>query len=185
MAAVAASTARLSPVALPIPMSADPVLDITARISAKSTLIMPGAVINSEIPSTAWRRISSQVAKALLSVVFLSIIENKRSFGMTIRASTSFSRSSNPFSAMRILCWPSKKNGLVTTATVKTPCSLAIRAMIGDAPVPVPPPIPQAMKTISAPLTISCISSLLSSAERLPISGSIPEPNPFVEFFPM
>ena len=35
---------------------------------------------------------------------------------------------------------PSKGNGLVTTATVKIPKSLATSATIGAPPVPVPPP---------------------------------------------
>ena len=55
-----------------MPIRAEPALAMTALISAKSTLITPGVVIRSEIPSTAWRKISSHVAKASLKLVFLS-----------------------------------------------------------------------------------------------------------------
>jgi hypothetical protein len=46
---------------------------------------------------------------------------------------------------------PSKSKGLVTTATVRMPISLAISATTGAAPVPVPPPMPAVMKTMCAP----------------------------------
>ena len=46
----AASTARFSPVALPIPISAGPVFSMTVLTSAKSTLIIPGEVMRSEMP---------------------------------------------------------------------------------------------------------------------------------------
>ena len=39
----------------------------------------------------------------------------------------------------------------MTIPTVSAPMSLAIWAMIGAAPVPVPPPMPQVTKTRSAP----------------------------------
>ena len=41
--------------------------------------------------------------------------------------------------------------GLVTTPTVKMPCSFAARAMIGAAPVPVPPPMPAVIKAMWEP----------------------------------
>ena len=44
-----------------------------------------------------------------------------------------------PASAVRIRLCPSNSKGFVTTATVSTPSSFAVRAMIGAAPVPVPP----------------------------------------------
>ncbi|MBA7619417.1 hypothetical protein ES703_26756 [subsurface metagenome] len=59
---------------------------------------------------------------------------------------------------------PSKVNGLVTTAIVRAPFCLAVSAMIGAAPVPVPPPMPQVINTMSAPETSSLSSSRLSSA---------------------
>ncbi|MNL05968.1 hypothetical protein D3C87_1265870 [compost metagenome] len=59
IAAVAASTARLSPLAAPVPMIAIPFADITVRMSAKSKLIKPRMLIKSEIPLTACKRTSS------------------------------------------------------------------------------------------------------------------------------
>ena len=62
---------------------------------------------------------------------------------------------------------------------------LAISATTGAAPVPVPPPIPAVMNTIFAPFIAAVISSLLSSAAFLPISGFAPAPNPLVSFSPI
>ncbi len=90
-----------------------------------------------------------------------------------------------PSSAILILSNPSKTNGLVITATVKIPISLANSAITGKAPVPVPPPKPAVKKSKSASLIASIISVRLSSAANFPISGSIPVPNPLVRFFPM
>ena len=56
-------------------------------------------------------------------------------------------------------CVPSKWKGLVTTPTVRMPCSRAARAMTGAAPVPVPPPMPAVMNTMLAPS--SCCEDLL------------------------
>ena len=62
-------------------------------------------------------------------------------------------------------CVPSKSNGRVTTPTVSAPIScLAISAITGAAPVPVPPPSPAVTKTMSAPFSASLISSRLSLA---------------------
>ena len=58
-------------------------------------------------------------------------------------------------------------------------------AMIGEAPVPVPPPMPAVMKIMSAPRTISPSVSALSSAARSPISGRPPAPRPLVSLSPM
>ena len=60
-------------------------------------------------------------------------------------------RSVMPCSAMRMRCAPSKWKGLVTTPTVRMPCSRAARAMIGAAPVPVPPPMPAVTKIMCDP----------------------------------
>ena len=108
-----------------------------------------------------------------------------RSLGMTIIVSTCSFSSSNPFSAISRRCTPSNANGLVTTATVSTPASLAIFAKTGAAPVPVPPPNPQVMNTISAPRRTSANSSLFSSAAPRPTSGFIPAPKPRVVCFPI
>ena len=69
-----------------------------------------------------------------------------------------------PSIAFFLLFSPSKENGLVTIAIVKAPKSLATCATIGAAPVPVPPPIPAAIKTIFAPCNISYKSSIEDSA---------------------
>ena len=107
------------------------------------------------------------------------------SLGMTTNVSTYFLRLIMPFLAFSSLFLPSKENGLVTTATVRTPISLAIRAITGAAPVPVPPPIPAAIKRRSVPLMSSVSSSLFSSAARSPISGFAPAPRPFVSPAPI
>ena len=106
--------------------------------------------------------------------------------GMTIRVSTLSLRFSIPSSAWTRRRAPSKRKGLVTTATVRAPTSfLAISAMMGAAPVPVPPPSPAVMKTMSAPTRTSLIFSRDSSAAWAPISGFDPEPRPLVPFSPI
>ena len=79
---------------------------------------------------------------------------------------------------------PSSSKGLVTTATVKIPSSLATCATIGAAPVSVPPPMPAVTKTISVPFNISLNLSLSSRAASRPIAGFAPAPNPSVISFP-
>ena len=54
---------------------------------------------------------------------------------------------------------PSKPNGLVTMPTVSAPSSRAMRATTGAAPVPVPPPSPAVMKTMSEPLSSALMRS--------------------------
>ena len=82
-----------------------------------------------------------------------------------------------PSSACSARLRPSNENGRVTTATVSAPISsLAICAMTGAAPVPVPPPSPAVMKTMSAPCSASLISARFSSAAWTPTSGSAPAP---------
>ncbi len=84
---------------------------------------------------------------------------------MTMRVSTLFRSCEIPSSALVMRRVPSKRNGLVTTAIVKIPSSfLAISAIIGAAPVQVPPPIPPVIKTISVPAKTSLILSFDSSA---------------------
>ena len=90
-----------------------------------------------------------------------------------------------PISACLILLFPSNGKGLVTTPTVNMFIDFATSATTGAAPVPVPPPIPAVMNTMFAPLIASEISSLLSSAAFLPISGLAPAPNPLVNFSPI
>ena len=75
---------------------------------------------------------------------------------------------------------PSKWKGLVTTPTVRMPRSRAHLAMIGAAPVPVPPPMPAVMNTMCAPSRCSPISGIASSAAPMPTSGWAPAPSPCV-----
>ena len=60
----AASMARFSPLALPVPMSAMPISHMIVRTSAKSRLMRPCTVIRSEMPRTAWSSTSSALRKA-------------------------------------------------------------------------------------------------------------------------
>ncbi len=70
------------------------------------------------------------------------------------------------------------------TATVNAPASFAALAMIGLAPVPVPPPIPAARNTISAPFTICLISDKDWDAAISPILGIPPAPLPLFSPLP-
>jgi len=83
---------------------------------------------------------------------------SKRSLGMTIWVSTLSFRAWIPLSACTDRRRPSKPNGRVTTAMVSAPRPLDISAMTGAAPVPVPPPSPAVMNTMSAPLSASSMS---------------------------
>ena len=86
-----------------------------------------------------------------------------------------------PSCAWRARCAPSNSNGRVTTPTVRAPISfLAISAITGAAPVPVPPPSPAVTNTMSAPLSASLMSSRDSAAAPWPICGLAPAPRPLV-----
>ena len=63
-AARAASAARFSPDAMPMPINADPASRMIVRTSAKSRFTRPGTVIRSVIPWTPWRRMSSAIPNA-------------------------------------------------------------------------------------------------------------------------
>ena len=99
---------------------------------------------------------------------------------MMRRLSTFFSSSWMPSTALDWDSLPSFLNGMVTTATVRMPRSFAILAMTGEAPVPVPPPMPAVIKSISVPLssTLAAISSCDSRAALRPSTGSVPAPRP-------
>ena len=185
MAASAAALAPPSPLAVPIPISALPALDIIVFTSAKSALIKPGTPIKSEIPCTPWRRTSSAMRKASSIEVRRSITCSKRSLGMVIRVSTFSLSFTIPFSAWFMRRRPSNIKGLVTTPTVRAPTSLAHSATTWAAPVPVPPPIPAVTKTMSAPFNASTIWSRDSSQAFSPISGLAPAPKPLVSFSPI
>ena len=167
IASLAASVALFSPFAEPDPIIAGPTSFITVLRSAKSALINPGTFIRSVIPLT-----------------FFCIIESSLSLGTVIMVSAYFCNSSQPSSALRARYFPSKLNGLVTTATVSAPISLLALATIGAAPVPVPPPRPAVTKTMSLPFNASRISSTDSMAAILPVSGSAPAPRPLVMLGP-
>ena len=72
----------------------------------------------------------------------------------------------------------------VTIAIVKIPKFFDISAIIGAAPVPVPPPIPATINNISVPNKTFFKISLSSKALSLPILGLAPAPSPLVTFFP-
>src|SRR5207248_10886491 len=90
-----------------------------------------------------------------------------------------------PNSACRIRLRPSNRNGLVTMPIVSAPRSRASWEIIGAAPVPVPPPMPQVMNTRSAFWRECSTSSRFSSMAWRPISGLAPAPNPRVSFLPI
>ena len=105
---------------------------------------------------------------------------NNLLFETIIYESTYFINSWIPSFAIFVRFGPSKSNGVVTIATTNAPHSLAIFAITGEAPVPVPPPIPAVIITKSAPLSLDLISSSDASAAAFPISGLAPAPNPFL-----
>ena len=185
IAFLTASTAALSPEASPTPISAEPALFIIDCTSAKSRLMTPGTAIKSEMPLTPCRKISSAIANALVIGVFLSTTCNSLSLGIVIIASTFFFSLSMPKSAFLLRLGPSKAKGRVTTATVSALTSRAHSATTGAAPVPVPPPMPAVINTMSEPRRASKISLRLSCAARSPISGRAPQPNPRVSFSPI
>ena len=116
--------------------------------------------------------------------MFVSEASKSLSLGTTINVSHCSSSLDTPSSACFILWEPSKENGLVTTPTVSAPESLATLATTGAPPVPVPPPIPAAIKTISWFWTSSKIWSLSSSWQSLPFSGFPPTPIPRASLSP-
>ncbi len=185
MACWAPSSARFSPRPTPVPMSAEPPFCITVRTSAKSTFTMPVTLIRFEMPCVAFSRTSSAFFSASWNGIPLPATARSRSFGTTIIVSTCLRISAMPISACRIRFFPSKRNGFVTMPMVSAPRSRAIAAMIGAAPVPVPPPIPQVTKTRSAPCSTRVTSSRFSSIAWRPISGRAPAPRPRVSFFPI
>ena len=184
IAASAASIARRSPSASPVPIIALPISLITVRMSAKSRLIRPGMTMRSVTPRTPMCSTWSAILNASAKVVRSLASRNRFWLGMTIRVSTYCCSSDRPDSASRIRCAPSKWKGLVTTATVRIPCSRTARAITGAAPVPVPPPMPAVMNTMWLPESWSRISSSASSAAARPTSGRAPAPRPWVMVLP-
>ena len=130
-------------------------------------------------------KISSATRNASVIGVFFATTVLILSLGMTISVSTYFLRLSKPLAVFSIRFLPSKLKGSVTTAIVRIFISLAILAITGAAPVPVPPPIPAVINKRSVPLIASVSASLLSSAAALPTSGSAPAPRPLVSALPI
>src|ERR1051326_7190210 len=178
MAARAASIARPSPRPSPTAISAVPAFCITDFTSAKSRLIRPVIVTRSLMPCTPCRSTSSAIRNASIRLICRSANCSSRSLGMTISASTLSRRLARPSSAALRRWKPSNVNGSVTTPTVNACSRRAISAMIGAAPVPVPPPRPAVRKTMSAPAIAAASASRLISAARSPCCGSPPAPRP-------
>src|SRR5207247_661148 len=185
IACCTASIARFSPRPVPVPMIAAPPFCMTVRTSAKSTFTMPVTVMREEMPCVACSSTSSAFLRASWNGIPLPTTARRRSFGTTTMVSTCLRISAIPMSAWRIRLRPSNRNGLVTMPIVRAPMSRAICAMIGDAPVPVPPPMPQVTKTMSALWRECSTSSRFSSIACRPISGRAPAPSPRVSFFPI
>jgi hypothetical protein len=106
--------------------------------------------------------LSASLKESFTEVAF-SVISNNVSLGITNKVSQFLFNSSTPSLALIFLFGPSKANGLVTTPTVKAPHSFVILAIAGAAPVPVPPPIPAVINTISQPSRALTKTSRFSS----------------------
>ena len=104
---------------------------------------------------------------------------------MVITVSTASRSDSSPISACLNRLRPSNLNGLVTTAMVSAPSSVARLAITGAAPVPVPPPRPVVTNTMSAPDSAWIRLSVSSSAAWRPTLGSAPAPRPLVSLPPI
>ena len=150
----------------------------TVLTSLKSRFILPCTVIISAIDFAATERVSSALANASFTERS-EYIWRKRSLLITSRASTFFAISSTPSSACVIFFKPSNLKGMVTMPTVRMSIAFDSRAIIGAAPVPVPPPIPAVINVIFVPSSsIRRTSSMLSSAAARALSGRLPAPSP-------
>mmetsp|Transcript_7348 Transcript_7348/g.17922 ORF Transcript_7348/g.17922 Transcript_7348/m.17922 type:complete len:386 (+) Transcript_7348:614-1771(+) len=179
-AARAASCARFFPLPLPIPINAKPAFCMTDRTSAKSTLINPGLVIISDMPTIPCRRILSARINASCNGKSEGATSKSLSLDTTMRISTCLRSSSIAATACCIRICPSNPKGLVTIPTVRLPALLATSAMTGVAPEPVPPPIPAVTNTISVLLSADSIALTLSTAADRPMAGFAPAPRPRV-----
>ena len=172
---------RLLPLPIPELITATPLSLRVVLTSLKSILTIPAVLIISEILRAALLSVLSANWKAS-ETVFLPYISISFSLLTTRRASTLSCSLRTPSNARSILRRPSNLNGIVAMPTVNLPASRAILPTIGAAPVPVPPPIPAVMKTISVSSLVSAFktSVVLSSAASLAISGLLPAPRPLV-----
>mmetsp|Transcript_19786 Transcript_19786/g.40043 ORF Transcript_19786/g.40043 Transcript_19786/m.40043 type:complete len:288 (+) Transcript_19786:1008-1871(+) len=161
-------------------MRARPAFCITDRTSAKSTLMSPGLVMISDMPTIPCRRMLSARMNASCSGRSDGDTSRRRSLETTMRMSTCFLSSSIAATACCMRICPSNENGFVTIPTVRLPARLATSAMTGVAPEPVPPPIPAVTKTMSVLLRADSIAFTLSTAAERPIAGLAPAPSPLV-----
>ena len=122
---------------------------------------------------------------ASTTVVLLSTMDMSFWLGIEITVSQAFRKSDRPPSPRFMRLGPSKLKGRVTIPTVRISSSRAIWAILAAAPVPVPPPIPPVMNTISAPPSISVITSRSASTASRPTSAFAPAPRPLVRFLPI
>lgn len=136
-------------------------------------------------PATPCLRTSSAYSNAWLMGRSAFALASSLSLETTMSASVASRIAWIASTACRIRRAPSKRNGFVTTPTVRQPATLAHSATTGAAPEPVPPPMPATTKTRSAPRTIALISATLSSAANRPIAGSPPAPSPRVTSRPI
>ena len=125
MACWDAKTARSSPLAVPVPITASPMFFMTVSTSAKSRLINPWTLMRSEMPLDAWCRIESASLNASTTVVLLSTMDMSFWFGIVITVSHAFRNSVTPANPRFMRFGPSKLKGIVTTPTVNIPISRA------------------------------------------------------------
>ena len=184
MAPRAASTARFSPAARPVPTAAAPPLCRAARTSAKSRFRRPWTATRLTISPTVRHSVSSMVRKASSMVASAGICSRTRSLGTVATASTFPASVASARSASCRRRTPSNPNGVVTTAMVSAPFCRAISAITGAAPEPVPPPRPVVMTTKSDPVNARPIWSVASRAATSPAPASPPVPRPLVICLP-
>ena len=140
--------------------------------------------MTSAMPRAAVESTSSALEKPALNPKLPYTSLNLLLFIIT-KESTVFRNFSIPWWACAFLILPSNSKGMVTIPTVRMSISLAILAMMGAAPVPVPPPIPAVINTILVfDDNMVRISSRLSTADCSPISGLAPAPKPSVKCTP-
>ena len=129
IASSAAAMARCSPAASPMPIMARPMSPSTARTSARSRLMSPSLMMRSVMVTMPEYMTWSAITKASANVVLSVAMRNRFSLGMTSSVSAYLRSSAMPASALRSRFAPSNWNGLVTTAMLRTPRSLASRAI--------------------------------------------------------
>ena len=145
-----------------------PISAMTVRTSAKSTLIRPGRVISSAMPCTApcstWFAERNASSKRRFTTQYRQqLFVRDRDQRIDVLAELA----NSVVSDLHTLCCLPSSNGFVTTATVRMPSSFATCATIGVAPVPVPPPMPAVMNSMSAP-SMTSTNAITIFHRRLP-----------------